>query len=229
MITVHHLENSRSQRIIWLLEELGIDYEIKRYGRDKQTGLAPPELLDVHPLGKAPVITDGDRTIAESGAIIEYLMYEYDDGRLRPEEGTDERLAYNYRLHYAEGSFAPLMILSLVLSRIEEAPMPFFLRPVAKGIAGKVREGYLDANVTRNLAFMDATLKKSRWFCGSMFSAADVQMSFALEAAEVRTNLSDDYPHLAAFLETIRARPAYKRALDKGGHYELMRAGRSGN
>jgi len=229
MITVHHLENSRSQRILWLLEELGSDYEIKRYGRDKQTGLAPPELLDVHPLGKAPVITDGDRTIAESGAIIEYLMYEYDDGRLRPEEGTDERLAYNYWLHYAEGSFAPLMILSLVLSRIEEAPMPFFLRPVAKGIAGKVREGYLDANVSRNLAFMDATLKKSRWFCGSMFSAADVQMSFALEAAEVRTNLSDDYPHLAAFLETIRARPAYKRALDKGGHYELMRAGRSGN
>ena len=229
MITVHHLENSRSQRILWLLEELGSDYEIKRYGRDKQTGLAPPELLDVHPLGKAPVITDGDKTIAESGAIIEYLMYEYDDGMLRPEEGTDERLAYNYWLHYAEGSFAPLMILSLVLSRIEEAPMPFFLRPVAKGIAGKVREGYLDANVTRNLAFMDATLKKSRWFCGSMFSAADVQMSFALEAAEVRTNLSDDYPHLAAFLETIRARPAYKRALDKGGHYELMRAGRSGN
>ena len=229
MITVHHLENSRSQRILWLLEELGSDYEIKRYGRDKQTGLAPPELLDVHPLGKAPVITDGDKTIAESGAIIEYLMYEYDDGRLRPEEGTDERLAYNYWLHYAEGSFAPLMILSLVLSRIEEAPMPFFLRPVAKGIAGKVREGYLDANVSRNLAFMDATLKKSRWFCGSMFSAADVQMSFALEAAEVRTNLTDDYPHLAAFLETIRARPAYKRALDKGGHYELMRAGRSGN
>ena len=115
MITVHHLENSRSQRIIWLLEELGIDYEIKRYGRDKQTGLAPPELLDVHPLGKAPVITDGDRTVAESGAIIEYLMYEYDDGRLRPEEGTAERLAYNYWLHYAEGTFAPLMILSLVL------------------------------------------------------------------------------------------------------------------
>lgn len=228
MITVHHLENSRSQRIIWLLEELGIDYEIKRYGRDKQTGLAPPELLDVHPLGKAPVITEGDKTIAESGAIIEYLMYEYDDGRLRPEEGTDERLAYNYWLHYAEGSFAPLMILSLILSRIEEAPMPFFLRPVAKGIAGKVRDGYLDANVTRNLAFMDATLKKSRWFCGSLFTAADVQMSFALEAAEVRTNLADDYPHLAAFLATIRARPAYKRALDKGGHYELMRAGRSG-
>ena len=229
MITVHHLENSRSQRIVWLLEELGIDYEIRRYGRDKQTGLAPPELLDVHPLGKAPVITDGDRTIAESGAIIEYLMYEYDDGRLRPQEGTDERLAYNYWLHYAEGTFAPLMILSLVLNRIEEAPMPFFLRPVAKGIAQKVRDAYLDANVTRNLQFMDATLKESRWFCGNVFTAADVQMSFALEAAEVRTNLSADYPHLAAFLETIRARPAYRRALDKGGHYELMGAARRAN
>jgi glutathione S-transferase len=226
MITVHHLENSRSQRIVWLLEELGIDYEIRRYGRDKQTGLAPPELLEVHPLGKAPVITDGDRTVAESGAIIEYLMYEYDDGRLRPQDGTDERLAYNYWLHYAEGTFAPLMILSLVLSRMEEAPMPFFLRPVAKGIAQKVRDAYLDANVRRNLEFMNATLKDSRWFCGNVFTAADVQMSFALEAAEARTTLTDEYPHLAAFLETIRARPAYQRALDKGGHYELMGAAR---
>jgi glutathione S-transferase len=155
-------------------------------------------------------------------------MYEYDDGRLRPLEGTGERLAYNYWLHYAEGTFAPLMILSLVLSRIDEAPMPFLLRPVAKGITQKVRDAYLDANVTRNLEFMDATLRASRWFCGDVFSAADVQMSFALEAAEVRSNLTDEYPHLAAFLETIRARPAYKRALDKGGHYELMGAGRKG-
>ena len=228
MITVHHLENSRSQRILWLLEELGVDYAIKRYGRDKQTGLAPPELKDVHPLGKAPVITDGDRTIAESGAIIEYLMYEYDEGRLRPAEGTDERLAYNYWLHYAEGTFAPLMVLSLVMSRIETAPMNFILKPVAKGIAGKVRDAYLDENVTNNLRFMESTLRKSRWFCGDVFTAADVQMSFALEAAEVRTDLGDDYPHLAAFLETIRARPAYRRALDKGGHYELMGAGRAG-
>ncbi len=228
MIIVHHLENSRSQRIVWLLEELGIDYEIRRYGRDKHTGLAPPELLEVHPLGKAPVITDGKRTIAESGAIIEYLMYEYDDGRLRPQEGTEERLAYNYWLHYAEGTFAPLMILSLVLSRIEEAPMPFFLRPVSKGIAQKVRDAYLDTNVRRNLDFMEARLSESRWFCGNVFTAADVQMSFALEAAEVRTNLAGEYPHLAAFLETIRARPAYLRALDKGGHYELMGTARPG-
>jgi len=224
MITVHHLENSRSQRILWLLEELGVDYEIRRYGRDKQTGLAPPELLDVHPLGKAPVITDGNDTIAESGAIIEYLMDKYDDGRLRPAAGSPERQAYNYWLHYAEGSFAPLMLLSLVMGRIEEAPLPFFLKPVARGIAKKVRDGYLGPNVGRNLDFMEATLAASPWFCGEEFTAADVQMSFALEAAEVRSNLTADYPHLARFLETIRSRPAWKRALDKGGHYELMRA-----
>lgn len=224
MITVHHLENSRSQRILWLLEELGVDYDIKRYGRDRQTGLAPPELLEVHPLGKAPVISDGDITIAESGAIIEYLMDSYDDGTLRPAAGTPERRAYNYWLHYAEGTFAPLMLLSLVMGRIEDAPVPFFLKPVPRGIAKKVRDGYLGPNVTRNLAFMESTLANAPWFCGERFSAADVQMSFALEAAEVRTDLSAEYPHLAAFLETIRARPAYRQALDKGGHYELMRA-----
>jgi len=229
MLTVHHLETSRSQRILWLLEELGVPYELRVYRRDPATRLAPAELKAVHPLGKSPVVTDDGEVVAESGAIIEYLMYEYDDGRLRPQEGTDERLAYNYWLHYAEGTFAPLMILSLVLSRIEGAPMPFFLRPVARGIAQKVRDAYLDANVARNLGFMDATLKESRWFCGNVFTAADVQMSFALEAAEVRTNLTDDYPHLAAFLETIRARPAYRRALDKGGHYELMGAARRAN
>ena len=224
MIIVHHLENSRSQRILWLLEELGADYDIKRYGRDRQTGLAPPELLEVHPLGKAPVITDGDRTVAESGAIIEYLMDNFDDGTLRPAAGTPERLAYNYWLHYAEGTFAPLMLLSLIMGRIEDAPVPFFLKPVPRGIAKKVRDGYLGPNVSRNLAFMESTLANSPWFCGERFSAADVQMSFALEAAEVRTDLSAEYPHLAAFLETIRARPAYQQALNKGGHYELMRA-----
>ncbi|MCK5325217.1 MAG: glutathione S-transferase [Woeseiaceae bacterium] len=222
MLTVHHLENSRSHRIVWLLEELGAQYEIKRYGRDKQTGLAPQELLEVHPLGKAPVITDGDITIAESGAIIEYLVYEYDDGRLRPDEGTPERRAYTYWLHYAEGTFASLMLLSLVMGRIEDAAMPFFLKPVAKGIAGKVRGNYLDPNIKRNLEFMEWTLGKSKWFCGDRFTAADVQMSFALEAAEVRTDLSPSYPNLADFLEAIRSRPAYKKALDKGGHYELM-------
>lgn len=227
MLIVHHLENSRSQRILWLLEELGVEYEIKRYGRDKETSLAPPELKEIHPLGKAPVIEDTGVTVAESGAIIEYLVHTYDDGRLHPAAGTPEWRTYIYWMHYAEGTFMPLMIISLILGRIETASMPFFLKPVAKGIAGKVRASYLDANVKRNLGFMEETLSESKWFGGDRFSAADVQMSFALEAAEVRTDLASDYPHLAGFLQTARARPAYKAALDRGGHYELMGTGRN--
>lgn len=222
MITLHHLENSRSQRILWLLEELGVECEIKHYKRDKKTSLAPPELLKVHPLGKSPVITDGDVTVAESGAIIEYLVGKYDNGRLLPAEGTPERLAYTYWLHYAEGTFMPLMIISLILSRIENAPVPFFLKPVTKGIAGKVRDSYLDANIKRNLDFMEATLKKSKWFCGDAMTAADIQMSFPLEAASVRTDLTANYPKLAACLKRMHATSTYKAALEKGGPYALM-------
>lgn len=222
MITLHHLENSRSQRILWLLEELGVDYEIKHYKRDAKTSLAPPELSKIHPLGKSPVITDGDITVAESGAIVEYLVGKYDDGRLLPAEGTPERLAYTYWLHYAEGTFMPLMIISLILGRIESAPVPFFLKPITKGIAGKVRDSYLDANVKSNLEFMEATLKKSKWFCGDQMTAADIQMSFPLEAAAVRTDLKTDYPKLAACLKRMHALPAYKAALAKGGPYALM-------
>ena len=222
MLTIHHLENSRSQRILWLLEELGVEYEIKHYKRDRKTSLAPRELLAVHPLGKSPVITDGDVTVAESGAIVEYLVEHYDDGTLLPEAGTPERLAYTYWLHYSEGTFMPLMIISLIMGRIETAPMPFFIKPVAKGIVGKVRSGYLDANVNRNLDFMESTLAESDWFCGDVMTAADIQMSFPVEAAEVRTDLARDYPNLEGFLERIRALPAYQAALEKGGPYELM-------
>lgn len=222
MITVHHLENSRSQRILWLLEELGVEYRVVRYARDRTTSLAPPELAAIHPLGKAPVVTDGDVTVAESGAIIEYLVDHYDDGRLKPAEGTPERLAYTYWLHYAEGTFMPLMILSLVLRRIDNAPMPFFIKPIARGITGKVRANYLDANVERNLQFMESSLEGQDWFCGRDFTAADIQMSFAVEAAAVRSDLGKGYPRLADFLERIRARPAYEAALEKGGPYQLL-------
>ncbi len=222
MLTLHHLENSRSQRILWLLEELGVDYEIKRYSRDKETSLAPKELIDIHPLGKSPVITDDDVTVAESGAIVEYLVDKYDDGRLMPSEGTPARLAYTYWLHYAEGTFMPLMIVSLIMSRIENAPLPFFIKPVAKGIANKVRGNYLDPNVKRNLDFMESALNRTVWFCRDELCAADIQMSFALEAAEVRTNLSADYPNLAAFLERMRSLATYQAALEKGGPYALL-------
>lgn len=224
MLTVHHLENSRSQRIIWMLEELGIDYEVKRYNRDPKTSLAPPELLILHPLGKAPMITDGEITVAESGAIIEYLVRKYDDGKLRPDPDTSAGMSYTYWLHYAEGTFMPLMILALIISRIETAPMPFFAKPIAKGIVAKVRNGYLDANIKLNLDFMESTLSKSPWFCGDDMTAADIQMSFAVEAAAVRTNLKDDYPSLAAYLKRFQGRPAYQRALEKGGPYELLGA-----
>ena len=227
MITLHHLENSRSQRILWLLEELGVEYEVESYRRDAASGLAPPELLEVHPLGKSPVITDEGVTVAESGAIIEYLVHTYDDGRLLPPDGSPERLAYTYWLHYAEGTFMPLMIISLILNRIETAPMPFFVRPIAKGIAAKVRNGYLDANVRRNLDFMEATLAASDWFCGDDMTAADVQMSFAVEAAEVRTNLKEAYPRLAAYLDRVRARPAYQAALKRGGPFRLPGLGQT--
>ena len=224
MITLHHLENSRSQRILWLLEELGVEYEIKRYERDKKTSLAPLNLLAIHPLGKSPVITDGDLTIAESGAIIEYLVNQYDDGRLLPAAGTPEHMDYIYWMHYAEGTFMPLMIVSLIMSRIETAPMPFFVKPVARGIVSKVRGGYLSPNIKRNLEFTNATLGNSTWFCGNEMTAADIQMSFSLEAAEVRTDLEKQYPNLKSFLERVRARPAYQAALEKGGPYQLMGA-----
>ena len=222
MITVHHLENSRSQRILWLLEELNLDYEIKKYARDPVTSLAPPELIKLHPLGKAPVVTDGDITVAESGAIVEYLVRKYDNGGLKPAADSPEGMAYTYWLHYAEGSFMPLMIVSLIINRIETAPMPFFVKPIAKGITQKVRNGYLDANVKRNLDFMESSLNSTLWFCGDELTAADIQMSFAVEAASVRTDLQQDYPNLAACLERMQARPAYQRALEKGGPYELM-------
>lgn len=222
MLVVHHLENSRSQRILWLLEELGLEYSIQSYKRDPKTSLAPPELQSVHPLGKSPVVVDGDTTVAESGAIVEYLVGKYDKGVLLPAAGTPERLAYTYWLHYAEGSFMPLMIVSLIMSRIANAPMPFFVKPIARGIAGKVRANYLEPNVKRNLQFMNETLGASTWFCGDDLTAADIQMSFAVEAAEVRTDLKAHYPHLQRYLLQMRAQPAYQRALQMGGPYSLL-------
>lgn len=221
MITVHHLENSRSQRVLWLLEELEVAYDIKKYKRDPDTSLAPAELVSIHPLGKSPVISDGDVTVAESGAIIEYLVAKYDDGRLKPANDTGEQRAYTYWLHYAEGSLMPLMIVALLLHRIETAPMPFFIKPVAKGIVGKVQGGYLKPNLQRHLRFLESTLIASDWFAGAEFSAADIQMAFALDAAEASGSLDDSHPAVATYLQRVRARPAYQRALERGGPYDL--------
>lgn len=223
MITVHHLNNSRSQRVLWLLEELGAPYEVKRYQRDARTMLAPPELRAVHPLGKSPVIEDAGTMVAESGAIVEYLVEKYGGGRLIPAPGTPERLRYRYWLHFAEGTAMPPLLLKLIFDRIEKGPMPFFVRPFARAIAGRAKSSFVQPNLQRNLDFMEAELGKSTWFAGDEFTAADVQMSFPLEAARARGGLDDKRPKLMAFLERIHARPAYLRALERGGKYELLR------
>jgi glutathione S-transferase len=221
MIVVHHLDNSRSQRILWLLEELGLPYEIRRYRRDPKTMLAPPELRAIHPLGKSPVIEDDGRVLAESGAIVEYLGDRYGGGTLIPPHGTPERLRCNYWLHYAEGSAMPPLLLKLVFRRVENAPAPFFVRPVARGIAGKVQRSFVDPQIALHLDYLEGELGRSEWFGGPAFSVADVQMSFPLEAAAARAGLDASRPRLWAFLERIHARPAYRRALERGGEYAL--------
>jgi glutathione S-transferase len=227
MIIVHHLNNSRSQRILWLLEELDLPYEVKRYQRDAKTMLAPPELRAVHPLGKSPVISDGDVTLAESGAIIEYLAGKYgariSPAGLVPADGTPERRRYSYWMHFAEGSMMPPLLLKLIFDRIESGPMPFFVKPIARGIAQRAKGMMVTPNLERLLTFMEAELGKSAWFAGPNFSAADIQMSFPVEAASVRGGLNESRPKLWAFLQRIHARPAYQRALEKGGKYELLK------
>jgi glutathione S-transferase len=219
MIVVHHLNNSRSQRILWLLEELGLAYEIKKYERDPKTMLAPPELKKVHPLGKSPVITDDDNVIAESGAIVEYLVERYGQGRLVPPAGTPDKLRYNHILHFAEGTAMPPLLMKLVFDRIETQKMPFFVKPIAKGIAAKVKQMMIQPNLQNNLAFLEGELNKSTWFAGEEFTAADVQISFVLEASAARAGLDARYPKLTAFLARIHARLAYQRALERGGKY----------
>ena len=223
MIIVHHLNNSRSQRILWLLEELGVPYEIKRYERDAATMLAPAALRAIHPLGKSPVITDGDQTIAESGAIVEYLVERHGGGRLAPPAGTPERLRYIYWLHYAEGSAMPPLLMKLVFQRIAQGAAPALLRPLIRRIAQRTQASFVDPQLKLHLDYLEGELGKSEWFAGNSFTAADIQMSFPLEAAAARGGLDASRPKLMAFLERIHARPAYKRALERGGAYALLR------
>ncbi len=221
-LTVHHLENSRSQRVLWLLEELDLPYKVKHYARDKKSLLAPPELAAVHPLGKSPVVSDGDVVIAETGAIVEYLLERADDSALRPAPGTPERLRYTYWLHFAEGSAMPQLLLALVFSKVRTTPMPFFARPIARGIADRVMNTFVKPNIESQLAFMEAELQARTWFAGNQFSAADIMMSFPVEGAASRDGLAARYPKLEAFLSRIHARPAYRRALERGGPYRLL-------
>jgi glutathione S-transferase len=222
MIVVHHLNNSRSQRVLWLLEELELEYEIKYYKRDPDTMLAPDSLKQVHPLGKSPVITDGAQTIAESGAIVEYLVDKYGAERLAPSLGTSEHLRYIYWLHYAEGSAMPPMLMNLIFNRIEHQPMPFFVKPIARSISRQVKNSFINPQIAQHLDYQEAELEKSLWFAGNDFSAADIQMSFPIELADAQKNLGNNKPKLTSFLNRIHTRPAYQKALERGGEYKMV-------
>lgn len=223
MLTVHHLETSRSQRILWLLEELGLPYELKVYRRDARTRLAPPELKAVHPLGKSPVVTDDDEVIAESGAIIEYLVERYGHlGRgelahLQPAAGTREHRQCRYWMHYAEGSLMNWLVMKLVFVTIPQRPMPFFAKPVARAICAKVQAQLVDPNLQAATTFIEDHLARHAWFAGPGLTMADFQMSFAVEALLARATGTADHPHLSAYRDRIRARPAWQRAEAKGG------------
>jgi glutathione S-transferase len=223
MITVHHLETSRSQRVLWLLEELGVPYELKLYKRDPRTRLAPPELKQVHPLGKSPVITDGDLVVAESGAILEYLAETYGDratgdlAGLLATPGTPEHRQLRFWMHYAEGSLMNWLVMKLVFRSIPTQPMPFFVKPIARQLCQKVQTKLIDPNLKTSMDFMESHLGKNTWFAGEQLSLADFQMSFAVAALLARSDATRQCPDIAAWLARIEARPAYQRALAKGG------------
>ena len=224
MITLHHLNNSRSKRILWLMEELGLDYKIEHYQRDPVTILAPKSLQKIHPLGKSPVIIDHnnpaleDAPIAESGAIIEYLVEQY-GANLKP-SNPKTLIEYRYWMHYAEGSLMPPLLMNLVFNKMKTSPMPFFIKPVAKMLADKVMQAFVGPNIKRHLAFIEDHLAKHTWICGEEFSAADIQMSFPLEASVARGLINADYPNIVNYVKKSQQRPAYQKALKSGGEYD---------
>ena len=217
MIIVHHLENSRSQRVLWLLEELGLPYEVRRYERDAKTMLAPPELKAIHPLGKSPVIEDNGAIIAETGAIFDYILQTYAEGRLSAPPGTPEARKLTYWLHYAEGSAMPPLLLKLVFMRVPEGA-PGLLRPLIRQIAGKVQQQLINPQLASHLAYWESELAPTGWFVGDGLTAADIMMSFPLEAAANRGGAAKSAV-VMDFLNRVHARPAYQRALEAGGPY----------
>jgi glutathione S-transferase len=208
LIKIHHLNNSRSQRVLWLLEEIGLDYEVVRYQRDAKTTLAPASLRAIHPLGKSPIIEDGSLRLAETGAIVDYLVDRYGK-ELEPSQTNEAHWRYRYWLHYAEGSLMPPLLMKLVVNRL--------------GLFGWPARRYVDGQIKLHLDYLEKELGPGPWFVGSEFSAADVMMSFPLEAAASRGGLNASRPNLMSFLARIHARPAYQRALTRGGPYAFAR------
>ncbi|CAN5323121.1 glutathione S-transferase [soil metagenome] len=218
MIIVHHLNNSRSQRLLWLLEELGAPYEIKKYERNTETMLAPPELRAIHPLGKSPVIEDDGVVVAETGAIIEDILSKYPGNALTPAAGTEAARRLTYWLHYAEGSAMTPLLLKLVFGALPKRA-PGLIRPIVNAVSAKAQSGFIDPQIVTHTAYWESELTRAPWFAGDRFSAADIMMSFPVEAAAARSPYGADKPKLKSWLQTIHARPAYQRALERGGPY----------
>lgn len=216
MLTVHYLNNSRAHRILWMLEEMDTPYELEVYERDPKTQLAPASLKQVHPLGKSPVVTDGHRTIAETGTIVEYLGRTYGNGMMIPTADSD-RQQYDYWIHYGEGSLMPLLLMKLLFDKAVSSPMPFFIRPIARIIPDKITSMYLGPTLATHLDFVEAHLAENTWFAGQELSGADVVMSFAMEGIASSESLGGKYPNIEAYVARLQERPAYKRALERTG------------
>ncbi len=218
MLTLHHLQNSRSQRILWLLEELGVTYQVIEYKRNPITQLAPDDLKAVHPLGKAPILTDGPLSIAESGAIVDYLIDTYAQGKWQPVRHTQDWLRYRFAMHFAEGSLMPQLVITLLLTTAKQKT-PFLVRPVIKAVESGILKQYVKPTLNAQLAYLEQELEQAAWFAGSEPTGADVMLSFPLEAARAR-GLLKRYPNLRAWVNQVHARPAYKRALAKTSTYD---------
>jgi glutathione S-transferase len=216
-VIVHHLEYSRATRVLWLLEELGVEYDIVRYERDPKTWRAQDDLRAVHPLGRAPVVEVDGTKLVESGAILEELLDRFGEGRLRPQPLTDEMRRYRLFLHFAESSMMTPLFISLLTARVRKAKLPFFVKPIARRIADQIDGTYTNREMATHLDFLERELEGREYFAADELTAADIQMSYALEAATQRAGLDGRHPNLVAHMERTKARAAYQRAVERAG------------
>jgi glutathione S-transferase len=221
VITVHYLKKSRAHRLLWLLEELGLPYEIKLYDRDPKTFAAPAELRAIHPLGKSPVLVDGGLTLAESGAIFEYLLGRYDSNGLVPPVSSEDWPRYLYWMHSAEGSAMPLLVNKLIFSHFP-TQTPVFIRPLAKAVSNGLLKALIEPQLPRVFDTWEAALGEHQWFAGDQFSAADIMMSYPVEAGSLRGDATAGRPRLAAYVETIKQRTGYQLAAERAGGYAVI-------
>jgi glutathione S-transferase len=221
MLTLHHLENSQSFRVLWLLEELDAPYHIEHYARHKETSLAPENFKRLHPAGTSPCISDGEHILPESNAILDYIMDKYEGTSLKPHNTDLHRTSYLYWFHSAQGSLMPLLTESLIFKRMI-SKSPIFIRPIIRIVVSKVQESYLNPRLNKLIAHIEDTLKRTRWFAGETFTAADIVMGYCVEVAIARANLGDNYPNIHRYMAEIKRRPAYQKALKKNGPFSPL-------